>query len=40
MDALAQETGFTSRVNLYRAFKRKTGQSPTNWIINRNEQHQ
>ncbi len=32
LDALALETGFASRVNLYRAFKRKTGMSPTDWI--------
>lgn len=32
MNALALETGFTSRVNLYRAFKRKTGLSSTDWI--------
>lgn len=30
-DALASETGFAGRVNLYRAFKRKTGVSPTDW---------
>ncbi len=31
LDSLATETGFGSRVNLYRAFKRKTGMSPTDW---------
>lgn len=31
LDALASETGFAGRVNLYRAFKRKTGVSPTDW---------
>ncbi len=31
LDALALETGFAGRVNLYRAFKRKTGVSPTDW---------
>lgn len=31
LDALAQETGFASRVNLYRVFKRMTGVSPTDW---------
>ena len=31
LDALALETGFTGRVNLYRAFKRKMGVSPTDW---------
>ncbi len=31
LDALAEETGFAGRVNLYRAFKRKTGVSPTEW---------
>ena len=31
LDALASETGFASRVNLYRAFKRKMGVSPTDW---------
>ncbi|WP_288576879.1 hypothetical protein [uncultured Prevotella sp.] len=30
-DALASETGFAGRVNLYRAFKRKTEVSPTDW---------
>ena len=30
-DALASEAGFAGRVNLYRAFKRKTGVSPTDW---------
>ncbi len=38
MNALALETGFTSRVNLYRAFKRKTGMSPTDWIGSLDEQ--
>ena len=40
MNALAMETGFTSRVNLYRAFKRKTGMSPTDWIESRDAQPQ
>ena len=40
MNALAMETGFTSRVNLYRAFKRKTGMSPTDWIGSLDEQQQ
>ena len=31
LDALALETGFAGRVNLYRAFKRKMGVSPTDW---------
>lgn len=31
LEALASETGFAGRVNLYRAFKRKTGVSPTDW---------
>ena len=31
LDALASETGFAGRVNLYRAFKRKTSVSPTDW---------
>ncbi len=31
LDGLATETGFGSRVNLYRAFKRQTGMSPTDW---------
>lgn len=31
LDSLASETGFASRVNLYRAFKRKTGVAPTDW---------
>ena len=35
LDALAMETGFASRVNLYRAFKRKTGMSPTDWMANK-----
>ena len=29
MDALAQASGFAGRVNFYRAFKKHTGQSPT-----------
>lgn len=31
LEALAQETGFAGRVNLYRVFKRMTGVSPTDW---------
>ncbi len=31
LDALASESGFASRVNLYRAFKRNTGVAPTDW---------
>lgn len=33
LDALASEAGFAGRVNLYRAFKRKTGVSPTDWEV-------
>lgn len=30
-DALAQATGFSSRISFYRAFKKQTGQSPTDF---------
>lgn len=31
MDALAQASGFAGRVSFYRAFKKHTGQSPTDF---------
>lgn len=31
LESLALEAGFANRVNLYRAFKRKTGVSPADW---------
>lgn len=31
IDALAEACGFANRVSFYRAFKRLTGQSPTNF---------
>lgn len=31
LESLATEAGFANRVNLYRAFKRKTGVSPADW---------
>lgn len=32
LDALAKETGFASRINLYRSFKRKNGISPSDYM--------
>ena len=34
MDALATDSGFANRISFFRAFKKATGQSPTEYLPN------